>query len=256
MGFLTSGKIHEHTLSNIALFPRALNNTNVTGPWHSFERAEKSMKFIGMVGAMAATETIIFQLQQATDLAGTGAKEVSVGEDALFNSATTITANTRILAGTVTCDAVVATNELTIADTAGNSTTITAVEAPATPGAGEYLADPAGDTATATALAAAINAQVPNVLATSAAAVVTVVSLDPEAAALTLTGTAVRYVLATLAAACIIEIEESQLDHANDFRFVALRAQTAANLASIAGALERAPKYRVHRQPVSAITHE
>jgi hypothetical protein len=213
------------------------------------------MKFMGLVGAMAATETIVFNLQQATDIAGTGSKAVAVAQDATINATATITANTNVIAATITADAVVATNAVTIADSLGNSTTLTAVEAPAVPGAGEFLADPADDTATATALAAAINAQVDNVVATSAAAVVTVVSQDPSGAALTITFTAVRLVTATVAAACIIEVNEAQLDHANDFKFVALRALTTANLAGIGGTLERVAKQKRHDQHMAAIVH-
>ena len=252
MSFITNGKAHEHVISDLALQPQELAAGNTTGPWFGFKVGD-SAKFIGYAGAMAAAETVEFRLQQASDEEGTGVKAVSVGESARINAVTTITANTRVIEATLTCAAVVRTNTVTIVDAQGNTTTLTGRHA--TPGTNEFLCE-VNDNADAAALAAAINAYVPNVNAVADLAVVTVRSVDETKTALTVSSVGGTITVATTLAACTIEVNEAQLDTGNDFRFVALRADTGAHDIEVSGALERVARRKPAADCMSAIVHE
>ena len=254
MGFLTSGKIVEHMISGNALAPQTLATTNTTGPWYGFKKGT-SLKFTGLLGAAAATNTVVFRLQQATDEEGAGAKEVSVAQGATINTSATITANTLVSAVTLTLATVLDTHAVTIVDNKGNTTILTGTDTgPA--GVNEFLCE-VSDNADAAALAAAINLYVPNVIATVNAAVVTVWGTEDSGAAITVTNsTGATITVATLRAACLIEVSEAQLDTDNDFRYVALYADTGAHTLPVAGTVERVARNKPHTQPMASVIHE
>ena len=241
----TSGRLNQHAKSEVAICPRPLDNTNTTGLYFGFQKTPR-LKFIGAVGAMAAGETISFRLQQATDQDGITTKEVSVAEDAAFNSTTTITANTNVGQVTLTCVTVLATHAIVL-----NGVTLTAVAAD--PGAYEF--DQRGnDNADAADLARAINAWVPGLFARNVANAVIVEPRDPSGLPITVEQTVgATITCATTHAHCIIEVAESDLDRAGGFNYVALRAVTTDTLAGICGTLERIPNTLPATMPVSAI---
>jgi hypothetical protein len=242
----TSGRLFQHMKPDNALASQALASGAANGRYFSFTKAPKLM-FIGHVGALAAADTVIFSLRQATSRDGAGTKDVSVVQGATFDSAQTITANTNVSAVTLTCVTAVATNTVTI-----NGVTLEAVDG--APGDLEFDIR-TDDTSAAADLARAINANVPGVHATSAIGVVTVIALDPSGVAITAATTGGTITPATLDAACIIEVEEHDLDRANDYAWVALRADTGAGTHPVSGTLIRIPDDLPARLSVSAVTY-
>lgn len=218
-------RLVEQNKYDIAFQDAALNGAG-TSRYYPMADYGKALFVVG-VGAMAAGNTAILQTLRATDKAGTGA-------DVITNNAVTITANTNVQAATITCDAVVATNEVVI-----NGVTFEGVAAAPT---GTQFVQDAGDNAvTATNLAAAINAFFgSDIVATANAAVVTL-QADEDAATITATGTAVRFVIATTRALGLIELDESFLT--NGFTHAAVRVTTNAALSITGGIVRGSARY-------------
>lgn len=207
---------------DIALVPANLNGAG-TGPYYNMGLRRKAL-FVWEVGAMASGVTSIGQVMQATDDAGTGAKVVT-------NNAATITANTGVASLTITCATVVATDAVII-----NGLTYTAAAAADLPN--RVFAVGADDTACAASLASAINhatAGVPGVKATSALGVVTVVAAEPGNTTITASSSDATITVATVRAIGYVECDESFLDNANGFSYIALRVTNSA--AALTGAI-------------------
>lgn len=197
----------------------------------------KAMFLVG-IGAMAAGNTAIIQTLKATDKAGTGSEVIT-------NNAATITANTNVQAATITCDAVVATNEVVI-----NGITFEAVDA--APEGNQFVRD-ANDTTTATNLRNAINNHFGDeIVATSNAAVVTL-QANEDKSTITATGTATRFVIATLRAVGIVELDEFFLEEG--FDNVAVRITTNAALGVTAGAVRGSARYNPGQQLAAVKTN-
>ena len=242
----TSGRLFQHMKPDTALFPHSLAAGLANGRYFSFSKTPKLM-FIGQVGALTAGDTVVFSLLQATSRVGADAKAVSVADDATFNSTHTITANTNVGGATLTCVTAVATDTVTI-----NGITITGVAADP----GDFEFDTRGnDNANAADIVRAITAHVPGVLATAAANVVTVIALDPSGAPITVATAGGTITPATLDAACVVEVEEHDLDRANGFAWVALQADTGAGTHVVSGSLIRVPDDLPPRLAVSGTTY-
>jgi hypothetical protein len=198
---------------DIAIVPASINGAS-TGPYYNLGLRNKAL-FVWETGAMAAGVTSIGQVMQAQDAAGTGGKEVT-------NNAATITANTKAAALTITCDTVVATDEVTV-----NGLTFTAAADEDLPN--RVFTVGASDTACAASLVKAINhatAGVPGVTATSAQGVVTVTASEPGEVTVTAASPDATITVATLRAIGYVECDTAFLDEG--FNYVALRVTNSA----------------------------
>lgn len=206
---------------DIGIVPASINGAS-TGTYYSLGLGRKAL-FIWETGAMAAAVTSIGQVMQAKDAAGTDAKVIT-------NNAATITANTKVAAATLTVAAVQAGDKVTV-----NGKVFTAAAAEDL--TKREFAPGADNTACATSLAAAINAAagVPGVTATSALAVVTLVADEPGELTITITAAAATITPATLRAIGYVECDDSFLDKAGGFDYVALRVTNSA--ATLTGAV-------------------
>ncbi|MBN1604617.1 MAG: hypothetical protein JW915_23615 [Chitinispirillaceae bacterium] len=201
-----------------ALTPVSLNGAS-TGFYFPMKDYRKAL-FIVNLGAMAAAVTSALQIMQAKDKSGTGAKVIT-------NNTCTITANTKVAAATLTAAA------CAVADTFSlQGITFT--------GAAEadhlnhiFATDATENDGTATAIAAAINAAVAagdlkNLSASASGAVVTIIADETGEMDITVVGTAVRLVAATLRAVGFIETDVGFLDNNSDFTHVGIRVTNSA----------------------------
>lgn len=222
----THGKISDEVKVDAALSPRSLATTNATGEYFSLEEYSRAM-FLTEAHEIADTKTVVSQVMQAQDAAGTGAK-------ALTNAAATITAPTKATAAKITCVSVLDTEAITI-----NGQTFTCETTDPDAAAGEFDAG-GSDGATATNLAAVINSLLPKVKAEVNSNVVTLTSREPGEETITIADAAATMTPAVLRAQSYIEVEPSFLDLANGFTHVAIKVTTDATI--VAGAtLLRAP---------------
>ena len=213
-------RIHEDVKIDIGLVSQALNNTNVTGKYHSLKDFRSALA-IPSGGAMAATKTTKIELLQAKDAAGTGSKAITDAE-------ATITANALVTEMTVTLATFLATGTITI-----NGLVFTA-HATTTTVANREFSIAGNDTADAAELVTCINDAtygVPGVTASSNAGVVTLIATDPGEKVITVSsspddGTCVK---ATVKAQAFVEILSTSLDKVNDFTHVAAKVTTTAN---------------------------
>lgn len=196
-----------------ALTSASLNGAG-TGSYFPMDNYKKAL-FAVEVGAMATGATSIIQVMQATNAVAGGAKVVT-------NNAATITANTNVAAATLTAAACAPADTAVI-----NGVTLTGAAA-ADFASAEFLADAADNNATAASLAGCINANVIGVTATANAAVVTIVATETGENTVTVVGTAVRLIAATLRAIAYVECDASFLDDVNGFGYVAARVTNSA----------------------------
>lgn len=207
--------VSETVKLDVALAPQSLNGAG-TGEYFKLDKYGKAL-FVVEFGAMAAGATSALQVMQALDAAGTGAKAVT-------HNAATITANIKVAAATLTCDTVIADDQVTI-----NGLVFTAAANEDLPN--RKFAVGANDTECAASLAKAINhatAGVPGITATSALGVVTLVAAEPGEATITIADAAQTITPATLRALGYVECDASFLDTANGFDHVAIRVTNSA----------------------------
>lgn len=207
-----------------ALTPASLNSAG-TGSYFPMGEYRKAL-FAVVIGAMAAGVTSVLQVMQATNAAAGSAKVVT-------NNAATITANTNVASAIFTAASTAAADTCVV-----NGITFTAIANGATPSGNQFAVGTGGtaDADTATALAAAINAAgISGITASAASAVVTIVASEPGEASVSVTGTAVRLVAATVRAVAYVECDAAFLDNANGFNHVALRVTNSA--AALTGAV-------------------
>jgi hypothetical protein len=208
--------LSEELKIDVGLTSSNLNGAG-TGQYFSMADYNKAL-FCVEIGAMAAAATSVLQVMQATNAAAGGAKVVT-------NNAATITANTNVAQATLTAAACAPPDTCVI-----NGLTFTGGAAANLPNR-VFLADAGDNNATAASLAAAINhatAGVPGVLAAANAAVVTLTAIEPGERAITVVGTAVRLVAATVRAIGYVECDAAFLDTANDFNHLAIRVTNSA----------------------------
>ena len=206
--------LHKRNKVDLALLSQSLNGA-ATGNYYDMAKYRKGI-FWWQTGAMAAGVTSVAQILQATDEAGTGAKEV-------IPALATITANEKVIGMTITCANVVAGDEVTI-----NGIKFTAAADADIPN--NVFAIGANDTACAASLVLAINhaAGVPGVTATSALGVVTLAIDEPREITLTAASPDATITVATTSAIGYVEFDASELDTNDGFNFVALRITNSA----------------------------
>ena len=231
-------RIHEDVKIDIGLVSQALNNSDVTGKYHSLKDYRSALAILNS-GAMAATKTTKIELLQAKDAAGTGAKGIptTAAQEALAE----ITANALVTEATVTLATFLADGTITI-----NSIVFTAHATVTTPANREFSIS-GDDTADATELVTCINDAtygVPGVTASNVAGVVTLIATDPGEKVITVSsspddGTCVK---ATTKAQAFVEVLSTLLDKINDFTHVAVKVTTTAT-SNVAVVLQRG-RYR------------
>lgn len=199
---------------DVAIAPASINGAS-TGFYYSMSKQRKSL-FICMIGVMAAARTAAFQVMQATDALGTGAKVVT-------GATATITANTLAAELILTASSVhVAGQTVTINDLVF---TAAAADVPTTR---EYAVGSSAADSSA-ALLAKINSEnpdigIPNVIGVATSATVNTLSADePGDMAITAVASAATTVVATNRAIAYVEVDAAKLDVNDDFGFVAIR---------------------------------
>lgn len=238
---ITNARISEKGRVDVALAPQQVDAAaNATGKFFSFGEGERLL-FVCNAGSMATTAQVTFALQQAKDGAGAEAEALTISNGGSFNATTGSLLNDAgnihgASAATITCAGVAAADTIEI-----NGVTLTAV-ASATPAAFQF--DQTGtDTECATDLLRAINAHVPGVIASSAAAVVTIAYADNTPGALSLeTSDNTNLVVVSLSAAAVIEVQPQDLNRADGFSHVALNAAVVGVNTLVSGTCIRLPK--------------
>lgn len=207
-----------------AITPAAIGGAGaVTSPYFDLIKWGKGLFIVG-VAAMTNAATATFQVMQARNAAGVGAKVIA-------NNVAIITSPVGVISATLVVDTVVPTNVVTI-----NGLVFTAAAAADLPN--RVFDQSAGDNATAASLAAAINhatAGVPGVTATANAATVTLVVDTPGEDTITIEDASATITPATLAAIAYVECDSSFLDDVGGFTHIALRVTNSA--AIITGAV-------------------
>ncbi|MGD9211244.1 MAG: hypothetical protein PVI90_10735 [Desulfobacteraceae bacterium] len=201
---------------DVGIGPIAVNTTKYS-QYISLSEGRR-VAFVFSIGAMAASATLVGQLYQATDAAGTSAKVVT-------NATCTITANTKVKEATVTLASCVATETVVI-----NGLTFTA--AAATDKTAREFKVGVSDTADAAELVTCINDTtygVPGLFAESALGVVSLRASEPGDQYITVVGDT-HATAATVMADAVIEIEADMLDIENDFDHVAILLTTSASM--------------------------
>lgn len=208
--------------------PTSLASTVGTGPYFPVKDSRK-IAFLVNTAGMVTGASVAAQVMQATDAAASGAKVVT-------NAVATITADTKVKAATVTLSTLLAGSTVVI-----NGLTFTAQTDTTTYANREFKID-GNDTADAAALVLCINHAtygVPGILASSSSGVVTLTAIEPGENYITVVGTAVTGVAATLYADAAVEIDASELDTNNGFDHVAIRLTTASGTVIVGAMLVR-----------------
>jgi len=216
-----AGRLYEGSKVDVGLVPQALNNTNVTGAYHPFDRAREMLAVL-IVGAMAATKTAILALYEAKDATGTDAQ-------ALTDKSVTITANTKVTKVTLTLASFAAGETVVIQRGSDTAVTFTA-HASTTTAANREFSIGGDDTADAAALAGLINNAtygVDGVLASAATGVVTLTLTEPGRGTLTVTSTSTHITIATVEAMAYVALLDEELS--DGYTHVAAKVTTTAN---------------------------
>lgn len=222
-------KFYDEEKIDVGIGPVAVNTTKYSQYLKLSEGRRVAFAF--NIGAMAASATLIGQVYQATDSAGTGSKVVT-------NATCTITANTKVKEATVTLASCVATETVVI-----NGLTFTA--AAATDVTAREFKVGVSDTADAAELVTCINDAtygVPGLFAESALGVVTLRADEPGDQYITVVGDT-HATAATVMADALIEIEADMLDTANSFDHVAILLTTSTSMICSAFAIRGRNRY-------------
>lgn len=210
-------RLYEDFKIDVGLSSRALNNTNATGRYFPMAGFMRAIAILNG-GAMAATKTTKIELLQATDELGSGSKAITGAE-------ATVTANAAVTEATLALSSVQAADSVTI-----NGITFTA-HATVTTKASRQFSISGNDTADGDELAACINDPtygVPGVYAVNSSGTITLRGKS-GAATITVTNPAGTITAATTVGQAYVEIENFNLDHANGFKYVAVKVTTTAN---------------------------
>ena len=213
-------KISEREKIDLALKPQSLATTNATGSYLSLKDFRQLIVVV-FAAAIAAGKTVVLQLMQAKDTAGTDAKVIT-------SAAVTLAAHDDAVSASADLTSVANTDVVTV-----NGTDFTKAAA----ASGTSFSTPAE-------LAAAINSYVDNVIASASGNVVTVTSKDGKAdVTLAKTENAGTITLATVSAMGMVEIEPADLDLDNDFQYVAAKVTTDATIVVSATAIRGVGRY-------------
>lgn len=225
-------KVSDTLKIDVGLAPVSLASTNATSEYYPMANYRRAL-FLVNAAAMATGKTVVGQVYQASDASGTGAKVVT-------NAAVTITANTNVAAATVTLATMLAGSTVVI-----NGLTFTAHATTTTKSARQFSIA-GNDTADGDELVSCINDAtygVPGVTASNNAGVVTLVATEPGEKAITVVGTAVTGVAATLRACAFVEVEAADMDSANGFDHLAIKVTTDATIVVGANLVRGAERY-------------
>lgn len=228
---------YEDSKIDVGLVSQALNNTNVTGKYHAMKEF-RSVLAVLSGGPMAITKTTKIEIMEAKNAAAGSAQALSGAE-------ATITANTLVTELTITLATVLNGETIII-----NGLTFTGHTDTTTVADREFSIS-GNDTADAVELCVCINDPtygVPGVTATSAGAVVTLVSTDPGATLLTVTSTDATFTIATTKAQAYVDIEGLVLTAL--FSHIAIKVTTTAN-SHVAAVLIRYHSRKVINQKVA-----
>ena len=181
--------------------------------------------FVVQLGAMADAVTCAMQARQDVSEAGTTAKDIT-------NAAAIATSCTKVTSAKLTVDGCDVGDTCTI-----NGLTFTGAAAESLKDR-KFAADNTKNKETGESLAKAINDATYGVPGVTAAAdangVVTLTATLPGETDITVTGTAIKLVPATLSALAYVEVDSAHLDHANGCDHVALKiTNSAATITSV-----------------------
>lgn len=209
-------RLHEGVKLDLGVTPQTLNNSNVTGKYHT---AKDFRRVLGVLacGALAATKTCKLEILEAQNAGGSGAQLIAGAE-------ATITANTNVTELTIALATVTAGQAVTI-----NGLTFTAHASVTTPANREFSI--AGtDTQDADALASLINDAtygVPGVTATNNAGTLTLTATDPGATLITASSAAGTITIATTQAQAFVEVNGLKLS--SGFTHLACKITSTGN---------------------------
>lgn len=205
---------YEDSKIDVGLVSQALNNTNITGKYHSMKEFRSALAVLSG-GAMAVTKTTKLEILEAKNAAAGSAQSLAD---------CTITANTLVTELTITLATVLNTESVII-----NGLEFTAHTDTEDKTIRQF--DISGnDTADAASLVNCINDPtygVPGITATSNLGVVTLVSTDPGATLLTVTSGDATFTIATTKAQAYVDIEGLVLTTL--FSHIAIKVTTTAN---------------------------
>ena len=208
----TEGHLSEHVKIDCAVAPISLASTNTIGQYFSLKDFARGV-FIFAAAAIAATKTVVAQVFEATDGAGTGGV-------ALSGATATITANSGASKALLTGNTIVDTTTVVTV----NGQVYTCKDTDPDIDAGEY-ASGSTDTTACVALAAAINhLQGDTLLATPSSGTVILTALDPGKTSITLADADASIVPSNLEAVGYVEVDG--LDLSDGFTHVALKLTT------------------------------
>lgn len=213
---------------DVAVAPASLVTTDATGRYFDMRQHRRAV-VVFSAADMAATNTVICQVREAKDAAGTDAAD-------LTGATATITANSRANIVTLTLATVLNTEAVTINGLVFTAHTNTTTKATRT------FSISGDDTADAVELGACINDAtygVPGVTATPAAAVVTLTSTVPGNTTITIGSPAATITPATVEAIGYIELQHGDLDPG--FTHVAVKLTSAGTIVTGATLLRSEP---------------
>jgi hypothetical protein len=210
-------RLYDKIKIDAAIAPVSLASTSATSLYYRANEFRK-LGFIISAAAIAATKTVVAQVVQATDSAGTSSKNVT-------SATATITANSKVKRATLTLSGAAATNTCVI-----NGLTFTGAAATSYSDR-EFIAS-GTDTQDAAALVLCVNHAtygVPGVTASNASGVVTLTATEPGDISISVTG-GTNITAATLDACAYIEINAEDLDKNNGFKYAAITVTTDATI--------------------------
>jgi len=227
---------YEDSKIDVGLVSQALNNTNITGKYHSMKEFRSALAVLSG-GPMAVTKTTKIEILEAKN-ADAGSAQALTGAEA------TITANVKVTELSITLASVLNGEEIVI-----NGLTFTG-HTDTTDVTLRQFSIATSDTAAAVELCTCINDPtygVPGVDASSVGAVVTLVSTDPGATLLTVTSSDATFTIATTKAQAYVDIEGLVLTAL--FSHIAIKVTTTAN-SHVAAVLIRYHSRKVITQKV------
>jgi len=231
-------RLYESEKADVGLVAQALNDGNVIGKYHPLAEFREVLAILSG-GAMAKTKTTKLELYQGKNAAGDGGKVVT-GAEALITANTLVTELTITLATVLTGETITINGLLFTADT--DETVV----------ADRQFSIETGNNEAAIELCVVINDPVygvPGVTASSAGAVVTLVSTVPGATLITAVTTDATFTVATTKAQCYVSIESLVLD--DEFSHVACKVTTIADT-TVAVILIRGKSRKAISQKVGA----
>lgn len=204
--------LSKHNKLDLGVAPVSIANGSVTGRYYSMTMYRRALAAVS-IGAMAAGKTATISIVQATDDVGTDSQPIIVPGHIPTPLSAVVTANTDVIAATLTCATVKADDVVTV-----NGIKFTA--AAAADLANRKFAVGADNTACAASLVEAINhatAGVPGITATSALGVVTLTVTTPGEKLITIADPSATITAATTQALAYIELNAEYLDEGYDY---------------------------------------